>query len=389
MIYQLQRHLVITLWTKQRVFSEAIEETLLKRFRGQHSVTSGVSGYICRDDFGKAFSHLLVTYITVQSVITDSMESFWQDVLNHTSDESEDREGFVFNLSCFVVTVPVADGFTVISFNPANRDRRRDDVLCQILSQPLTAGGHIAGLKKGDKAFGVIFPCPVNIFFNDRIGNVFSQHFQEMVLPFSVHHVVRNIGDILPLFQRINSTCGHEDMKVGVVMAGATCGLENKDVSDVEFDAGAGVENIFETGITCSHERAEQCGIAVKPYSQELRHGQYDMTISYAGQEPPADEVGPSVGIALGTGKTEAGFAGESDTPHLAALAASVLNKAHLVGVTTVEHFPDGIIVIRTVEAWMGLLKCVPMIVENPLKRIFVNAFHGCSLRTTITELVK
>jgi hypothetical protein len=111
------------------------------------------------------------------------------------------------------------------------------------------------------------------------------------------------------------------------------------------------------------------------------------MTISYAGQEPPADEVCPSVGIALGTGKTEAGFAGESDTPYLSAVATSVLHKAHLFRITAVEHFLDGIVVIRTVETWIGLLKRIPMIIENLLKRVFVNAFHGCSVRTTITEL--
>jgi len=169
-------------------------------------------------------------------------------------------------------------------------------------------------------------------------------------------------------------------MKVGIVMAGASCGLENDDVSHVEFDAGAGVENVFETGITCSHEWAQQCRIAVKPYSQELRHSQYDMSISYAGQKPPADEVCPSVGISLGTGKTEAGFAGESDTPHLAALAASVLNKAHLVGITTVEHFLDGVVVIRAVKSWISLLKRIPMVVENLFEGVFVNAFHGCSM---------
>jgi len=109
---------------------------------------------------------------------------------------------------------------------------------------------------------------------------------------------------------------------------------------------------------------------------------------SKARAEPPADEVGPSVGIALGAGKTEAGFAGESDTPHLAALAASVLNKAHLVGVTAVKHFLDSLVVVRTVKAWMGLLKRIPMIAEYLLECVFINAFHGCSLRTTITELV-
>jgi hypothetical protein len=36
----------------------------------------------------------------------------------------------------------------------------------------------------------------------------------------------------------------------------------------------------------------------------------------------------------------------------------------------------------------MGLLKRIPVIIENLLECVFVNAFHGCSLRTTITELV-
>jgi hypothetical protein len=176
-------------------------------------------------------------------------------------------------------------------------------------------------------------------------------------------------------------------MKMRVVMCGSSGGLENDNVSDVEFYAGAGIENIFETVITCSHERAEQCGITIKPGSEELRHSQYDMSISYAWQQPPSDEVSPSVGISLCTGKAEAGFAGESDTPHLAALTASVLNKAHLFRITAIKHFLDGIVVIRTIETWMDQLKRIPVIVENLLKRVLVNAFHGCSLRTTITEL--
>jgi len=254
MINQLQRHLVITLWTKQRVFAEAIEETLLKRFGRQNPVASGVRWCLGRYNIRKAFSHLLVTYISVKTVISDSVKSLWQDVLNHSSDESEGREGFMFDLSCFVVTVPVADSLTVISFNPANRDRRRDDILCQILSQPLSSRWYLSGLKESDKTFGIIFPCPVNVLFNGGIGNIFSHHFQEMVLPFSVHHVVWDIRDILPLFQWINSSGGHEDMKVGVVMSGTSGGLENDDVSNIEFGTTAGVENIFETGITGSHK---------------------------------------------------------------------------------------------------------------------------------------
>jgi hypothetical protein len=37
----------------------------------------------------------------------------------------------------------------------------------------------------------------------------------------------------------------------------------------------------------------------------------------------------------------------------------------------------------------MHLLKRIPVIIENLLECVFVNAFHGCSLRTTIPEMVK
>ena len=117
MINQLQRHFVITLWAKQRVFAEAVEEALLKRLGRQNPVASGVNGTVCWNDLGQEFSGLLVTHIAVESVISDSLKSFGQDVLNHPSDESQDREGFVFNLSCFVIAIPVANGLAIVGFN--------------------------------------------------------------------------------------------------------------------------------------------------------------------------------------------------------------------------------------------------------------------------------
>lgn len=76
---QLQQHIAIPLWAKQGVFPEAFEETLLKRFYGQNPVASGIDGYVSRNSLGKAFSDLLVTYITMQSVISDSLKALWQD----------------------------------------------------------------------------------------------------------------------------------------------------------------------------------------------------------------------------------------------------------------------------------------------------------------------
>ena len=209
MINQFQQHLVIALWTKQRVFSKAIEETLLKRFGRQYSVASMVGGHIIGNDLTDEFPHFLISDISMEAVITNSLKALWQNVLNHSSNELQDGESFVFNLSCFMVPVPVADGFTVVSLNSANRNRRRDDVLCQILCQPLSAWWHLSGLQESDKTLWIIFPCPIYVFFNGRIRNIFSDHFQEMILPFSMHHCIWDVSDIFPLLQWINSTCGH------------------------------------------------------------------------------------------------------------------------------------------------------------------------------------
>jgi hypothetical protein len=178
-------------------------------------------------------------------------------------------------------------------------------------------------------------------------------------------------------------------MKMRVVMAGSSSGLENDNVSDVEFDTGAGIENIFETGMSCSHERAEQFRITIKPGSEELRHGQHYMPIRYAGKKSSGDKICPAVCIDFCTGKTKAGFACKGNSANLPTLAASVLDKTHLFRIAAVKHFLDGVVVVGTIKSCVGLLKRIPMVVENVLKSVFVNAFHGCSLRTTITELAK
>ena len=386
MINQLQRHFILTLWTKQRVFAEAVEEALLKRLGRQNPVSSGVDGTFRRDNLSQLFSDLLIAHIAVESVISDSLKSFGQYMLNHPSDESQDWEGFVFNLSSFVIAIPVANGLTIVGFNSANGDRRRDNILCQIVCQPLSARWYFSRLKVSDESFGVIVPCAVNAFFHSGIGNIFSEHVQKMILPFSVHHLVRDIGDRFPLAGWINSSRSHEDVQVGVVMAGSPCGLENDDVSDIEFNSASGFKNVFEAGMSCSHEWTEQCGVTIKPCSQEFGHGQYDMTIGDAGQEPSADKVSPSFGVSLGAGQAEAGFTGKGDSSYFATLAAAVLDIAHLVGITATEHLRDGIVVVRMVKSWMRQLKLIPVIVKNLLEPVFVNAFHGCSLRTTIPE---
>jgi len=169
-----------------------------------------------------------------------------------------------------------------------------------------------------------------------------------------------------------------------IPIVGSSGGLQYDDVSNVQSHPGAGLENILEAGMSGPHEGTEPFGVLKEPKPKRFRHGQYDIAISDTGQQASADEVGPSIGIDFGTGQAEAGFAGESDTSYLAAVAASVLDKTHLFGITAGEHFLDGIVIIGTVKFGMGLLKRIPVIIKNLLECVFVNAFHGCSLRTTI-----
>ena len=373
MINQLQLHFIITLWAKQRIFAEAVKETLLKCPGLQNSVASGVDRRFDGDDLGKAFSGYLVAHIAVESVITDSLESFGQNVLDHPSHESEYREGFMLDLFCFVVLIPVADRFAVIVFDSSYRDGGRNDIFRQVLSQTLSAGRHFSGLQKSHKAFGMLFPCSVNILFYGRIGNFFSEHFQEMVLPFCVHHFVRDVGDVFPMLRRINSAGGHKNVKMGVVMAGSPGGLEDNNGSTIEFFPGVSVENVFEAGVSRPHKGAEQFGIAIKPDMQGFGHGQNHMAISNSRQETPSDEISPAVGIDLAARQAKAGFAGEGNSASFSAMAASVLSIAHLFGIAAVKHFSNGVIAVGIIKTRSKLLKCVPVIIENLIERFSVN----------------
>ena len=108
--------------------------------------------------------------IAVQSITSNSLKALCQDVLCHSSDELEGRKGFMFDLSGFVIKIPVADGLAIIAFDPSYRDRRRYNILCQVLCQSLSARGHISILQKSDKAFGIISPCHVNVLFQWLFG---------------------------------------------------------------------------------------------------------------------------------------------------------------------------------------------------------------------------
>lgn len=45
---------------------------------------------------------------------------------------------------------------------------------------------------------------------------------------------------------------------------------------------------------------------------------------------------------------------------NIAEVAATVLGIAHFIGVATIEHFFDSLIVLWRVEFWMGMIESIP-----------------------------
>jgi len=387
MINQLQQHIVATFGTKQWILAKAFEEALCKRLWWQYIISSGVVRDVRGKDLGKILSGLFVAYIAMKPVISDSLKTLGQDMLDHASDEFQDGQPFMFDLLGFVVMIPVSDESAVIAFDTTDRDRRRDDIFRQVISKPLSTRRHISFGQKGNKAFWIFFPGSVDIFFDGGIGNIFPQHVQQVILPFSVEQFVWDIREMFPFSFWIDAPGSHEDMKVRVVMAGPAGSLQNDNVADIKVHASIGSQDILQTGMTCLHEWAQQLAIAIEPGVKKIWHGQDDVSVCYTGYESSSDVVSPSIGVDFGTRQAEAGFTGESNAAGLATRWATVLYKAHLFRVAAVQHFLHCLVVFWAVVTKMDLLELIPVTLKNALKGVLVNAFHGSLPRTTIAGL--
>lgn len=388
MINQFQRHFVSAPLAGKRVFSEALEDPLSERFHRQDPIAVGVVRHIGRQDIGNVLSGFPVSHIGMQAVVSDSLKALWQNMLYHSLDELQHRQRFVFDLPGFVVSIPITDVFTVISFDSFHGDRRRDDVFGKIFCKPLSAWRDISRLKICDESFGIIFPADVDIFFNVSVVNMFSEHVEQMELPFSVHDIVRDVGYWLVLSVRCYSAGRHENMEMRVVMAAASCGLKNDYASYVEFDAATCSEYVFETFVAGPYETVEQCGIIAKIFSQIFRCGQNHMAIDYARYETPRDEVSPLVGVSFCAGKTERGLAGECDAMSIAAIFTAILCIAHFFRVAAVEHFFDDVVVVWRVEFRVSQFEGRPMVADNLFEDIFADddVIHDAPLRLTIAK---
>lgn len=122
MVDQLQFHDSVASRTSERVAIKGLEEELSEGFAGEDAKAFGIGRHVMREDLGEMCSDLLIADITVQAVIANALEALWENVLNHTTDETKNGKVCIFDLSGTMVPVPVLYGFSVVVLNAAHGD---------------------------------------------------------------------------------------------------------------------------------------------------------------------------------------------------------------------------------------------------------------------------
>lgn len=117
-------------------------------------------------------SDVLIADIAMQAIIANALESLWENVLDHTADETKNGKVCIFDVTGAMIPIPVLDVFLVVVLNAAHGDGRGDDIFCQIASQALTARRNLAFVNKGDKAFWIFGPGPFEVGVDMGIGNI-------------------------------------------------------------------------------------------------------------------------------------------------------------------------------------------------------------------------
>ena len=310
--------------------------------------------------------------------MSDPSKTFWQDGLDHPSDELQNRKAIVLDLAGFMVPIPEADGFPIIAFDSPYGDGWADKVFGQVLGQSFVLVRHFSFFDECDKTFGIFFPGPVDIPLDiGIIRNLFSEHGQEVELPFSVKQGVWDKLNVVPCSLRRESSTGEEDMEMWVIICPSTSQLENDDCPDIEVLFGACFERINQAGISRFHDFGKEVGVFEEVFSEEIRCSQDVMSVCDMVKKSSSYEVGPCIGISFCTGQTEAGFTRESDASIFATVATSKLGESHFIRISTVQHFLNNAVVVIRVELWVESDKWFPMIPKYLLKCIFVNMFHG------------
>lgn len=173
---QFEFHGFVAPGAEERVAAKAFEKELFKGFPGNDAEAFRAGRYDCGKYSGQLLADFPIADISMESIVSDALEAFGEDVLNHASDKAEGGQGLVFDLARFMVFVPVAHRFPVIALDAPHRDGGRDDIFGQVFGEPSTAGRNLFFFDKGHEPFRVFFPRLINIQFHAGAGDVLFEH---------------------------------------------------------------------------------------------------------------------------------------------------------------------------------------------------------------------
>src|SRR5882724_10444536 len=141
-----QDHLPATPSTPQRVTPRTGEHTLAV---GPHRDTIRPPEQPTQRHHqrGKQPLHLLGLTRGVQTIITNAVKTFGQNMLHHPTDKRERRDLFLLTLLGLVIVIPIAHPLTIVAQDASEGDRGTDDVFRQVVRQPLSASRDLALLQ--------------------------------------------------------------------------------------------------------------------------------------------------------------------------------------------------------------------------------------------------
>ena len=90
MIHQFPVHGHVATRAEQRVSAEGLVEEPLEGFARKDAVAVGIGRCVARKELLHLMADGLVADVAVQAVIADPLKSLGQQVLDHTTDESQD-----------------------------------------------------------------------------------------------------------------------------------------------------------------------------------------------------------------------------------------------------------------------------------------------------------
>jgi hypothetical protein len=170
----------------------------------------------------------------------------------------------------------------------------------------------------------------------------------------------------------------------------AAMGLHNYGVAALERPPTETTKDIIETAHATWHEGTQQHGcVAIKACPSHRRDSQANRAIDHALMQHLADLSDPIVHIDFGASQTERRLATHRDEVlPLATMLTVILDRAHLVGIATVEHLLSETVIVAGIVARVDVFEALPVIDKDLFEDVGVLS-RGCHHQIAPSKGVK